>query len=65
MSELKVGQTEWRYSVVDLDEAPARTAAGLEAVLNEFGRAGWELVSSAEGKHIVFKRPEPRVMGGF
>ena len=42
----------WEHKVVDVDTGPITT----EEVLDEWGRASWELVSYYRGR-CLFKRP--------
>lgn len=56
-------ETSWEYETVRPPrEATMREAADPEELLNEYGRAGWELVETIDyvdggTKFLVFKRP--------
>lgn len=56
-------QTSWEYETVRPPRGPTmEEATDPEELLNEYGRAGWEFVSTIEytgggTKFLVFKRP--------
>ena len=45
---------EWEYKVVGVG---FRMGGGMEKLLNEHGREGWELVFVLQNGAFVFKRP--------
>ena len=45
---------EWEYKVVGVG---LRMGGGMEKLLNEHGREGWELVFVLQNGAFVFKRP--------
>lgn len=48
----------WEYFVLSSDQA--ESTQFVQSTLDEFGRAGWELVETSK-KFFIFKRPIPSV----